>query len=75
MLIHPENPTTKKFFLIVFILLLIAGGLFAYSQIKESETDGYHACTLEAKLCPDGSTVGRVGPDCEFEACPGEINE
>lgn len=30
------------------------------------------ACTLEAKLCPDGSSVGRVGPNCEFAACPGE---
>jgi hypothetical protein len=28
------------------------------------------ACTLEAKLCPDGSYVGRTGPNCEFAACP-----
>lgn len=28
------------------------------------------ACTMEAKRCPDGSFVGRVGPDCEFEKCP-----
>lgn len=28
------------------------------------------ACTMEAKLCPDGSAVGRGGPDCEFAACP-----
>lgn len=27
------------------------------------------ACTLEAKLCPDGSYVGRVPPNCEFEKC------
>lgn len=27
-------------------------------------------CTEEAKICPDGTAVGRVGPDCEFEACP-----
>ncbi len=27
-------------------------------------------CTQEAKLCPDGSYVGRKGPKCEFEACP-----
>lgn len=30
------------------------------------------ACTQEAKLCPDGSSVGRTGPNCEFKACPGE---
>jgi nitrosocyanin len=28
------------------------------------------ACTLDAKVCPDGSSVGRVAPDCEFAACP-----
>lgn len=28
------------------------------------------ACTEEAKICPDGSAVGRSGPDCEFAPCP-----
>jgi hypothetical protein len=28
-------------------------------------------CTMEARLCPDGSSVGRTGPNCEFAACPG----
>lgn len=27
-------------------------------------------CTQEAKVCPDGSAVGRTGPDCEFAPCP-----
>ncbi len=31
---------------------------------------GNMACTEEAKLCPDGSSVGRTGPDCEFAECP-----
>lgn len=30
------------------------------------------ACTMEAKICPDGSAVGRTGPNCEFTPCPGE---
>jgi hypothetical protein len=30
-------------------------------------------CTQDAKLCPDGSYVGREGPNCEFAACPSEI--
>ena len=30
------------------------------------------ACTQEAKICPDGSSVGRTGPKCEFAACPAE---
>jgi len=29
------------------------------------------ACSQEAKLCPDGSSVGRIGPNCEFAPCPG----
>ncbi len=28
------------------------------------------ACTMDAKICPDGSAVGRGGPHCEFAACP-----
>ncbi len=29
-------------------------------------------CTMEAKICPDGSAVGRIPPTCEFAPCPGE---
>lgn len=31
-------------------------------------------CTMDAKICPDGSAVGRSGPNCEFAPCPGEAN-
>lgn len=27
-------------------------------------------CTADAKICPDGSGVGRTGPKCEFAPCP-----
>jgi hypothetical protein len=27
-------------------------------------------CTMDAKMCPDGSYVGRSGPACAFAACP-----
>lgn len=27
-------------------------------------------CQLDALVCPDGSSVGRVGPSCEFSDCP-----
>ncbi|KKR45839.1 MAG: hypothetical protein UU22_C0023G0005 [Parcubacteria group bacterium GW2011_GWA2_40_8] len=29
-------------------------------------------CSQEAKLCPDGSYIGRTGPDCSFALCRGE---
>jgi hypothetical protein len=32
-------------------------------------------CTMDAKMCPDGSYVGRTGPNCEFAACPSEDAE
>ncbi|GBE16989.1 hypothetical protein BMS3Abin15_00821 [bacterium BMS3Abin15] len=28
------------------------------------------ACPEDAKICSDGSSVGRIGPDCEFTECP-----
>lgn len=28
------------------------------------------ACTMDAMMCPDGSYVGRQGPNCEFAMCP-----
>ena len=28
------------------------------------------ACSDEAKVCPDGSAVGRTGPNCSFAVCP-----
>lgn len=30
------------------------------------------ACPQDTELCPDGSSVGRTGPHCEFTACAGE---
>lgn len=33
------------------------------------------ACAMDAKMCPDGSYVGRVGPRCEFASCPNEVAE
>ncbi|HLC92583.1 MAG TPA: hypothetical protein VJH23_02650 [archaeon] len=30
------------------------------------------ACTMDARICPDGSAVGRTAPFCQFEACLGE---
>ncbi len=37
---------------------------------KNSNPVNNIACTAEAKLCPDGSAVGRTGSNCEFAPCP-----
>ena len=39
-------------------------------ELKREQDD--IACPMDAMLCPDGSSVGREGPDCEFAACPAE---
>jgi len=39
-------------------------------QSSATPSDSMTACTMEAKVCPDGSSVGRVPPSCEFAACP-----
>jgi len=31
---------------------------------------GGGSCTLEAKICPNGTSVSRIGPRCEFDPCP-----
>ena len=57
------------------ILLLIAGVILAAIQTgliypRFFSRSEIKACTMEAKLCPDGSSVGRSGPNCEFVKCP-----
>lgn len=34
------------------------------------EVEGIY-CTADAMICPDGSSVGRVAPNCQFAPCPG----
>jgi len=37
---------------------------------------GVTACTMDAKLCPDGTTyVSRQGPNCEFAPCPAAVTK
>ncbi|MCR4335416.1 MAG: hypothetical protein NUV57_02660, partial [archaeon] len=51
-------------------------GLYDYAKIKAIgfEPMGNIGCTEEAKLCPDGSAVGREGPFCEFASCSNSGN-
>ncbi len=37
---------------------------------QTSPSNPWTACTMEAKLCPDGSAVGRTWPNCAFAPCP-----
>jgi hypothetical protein len=57
----------------IVILLVIGVAGFLYRNTLEHPIQPVGtapvACTLEAKVCPDGSSVGRSGPDCAFTAC------
>jgi hypothetical protein len=57
----------------VVVLLALAGAIIYFWNITAPKEWGFNqnvACTMEAKLCPDGSAVGRSGPNCEFAQCP-----
>jgi hypothetical protein len=55
----------------VIILFIIGGGIYIYVNKKSTEISPV-ACTMEAKLCSDGSYVGRTEPNCEFASCPSD---
>jgi len=59
----------KRIFILFLAISLLAGCNYASLN---SRNNNQRACTQEAKLCPDGSAVGRTGPNCEFAPCPGE---
>lgn len=59
---------------VVLIVLAIVGGfrwLDGKNKLKVN-IPAQKACTQEAKICPDGSAVGRTGSNCEFATCPAE---
>lgn len=58
---------------IIGAIAIVGFGVWYFVAHKNSAaptTPGGVACTQEAKQCPDGSYVGRTGPNCEFAACP-----
>jgi hypothetical protein len=60
--------------LLVVVVVGVGGYLGLTKKIPMPEPipgPGVIGCTLEAKQCPDGSYVGRTGPNCEFSECPG----
>jgi hypothetical protein len=58
------------YLLIAAVILAIIGGAYFLKTKKNAIQTVPKACTMEAKLCPDGSSVGRSGSNCEFSPCP-----
>lgn len=66
---------------IILISILIVMLLFSVFILMNGNTDKQEqlvpdnepsVCQADAKLCPDGSYVGREGSQCEFSDCPTE---
>ena len=61
---------------IAIIVAVLGIGAVLYVAINSSAPASYvteppaTACPADAKLCPDGSAVGRTGPNCEVAECP-----
>ncbi|MES2668434.1 MAG: hypothetical protein V4644_01935 [Patescibacteria group bacterium] len=62
----------KELLALAALFLIVGIGSFLYRNTVERPSGAapFTACTMEAKLCPDGSSVGRTGPSCEFAQCP-----
>ena len=60
----------KLYFLLAITLFFAVGCLANNNVSVPPTTNTPTACTQEAKICPDGSAVGRSGPNCEFAPCP-----
>ena len=82
------TPLSKTLAMILFILLPFIGFCLGIQYEKSQNTssspiviptpapeDKGVACTMDAKLCPDGSSVGRIPPNCEFAPCPASSNK
>ena len=63
---------------VVVIAIFFRPGNNTNSPLPIGDDTGYApgdgvpvACQMDARVCPDGSVIGRSGPRCEFAACPG----
>lgn len=60
-----KNITIGAIIVVLFLLALWLSGM------RENNYGGEQiACTMEALICPDGTGVGRSGPECRFNPCP-----
>ena len=58
----------NKIYIYVFVAMIITA--IYLSITGSSHKEDLVACTEEAKICPDGTSVTRSGPLCEFSTCP-----
>jgi len=72
-----QHPIHKQYIIAIAMIIILAIGIILFSQKRTNRPNSYLPendeelifCTADAMQCPDGSYVGRTGPNCEFE-CP-----
>ncbi len=67
-----QKPTTLLISILLAAIILAGGWYVLVGQKLDTgklEDGGLTACPQDVKLCPDGSTVARTGPNCEFAEC------
>lgn len=55
--------------LILMMVILPAMARCSTTEVQEAAPADKVMCIQDAKQCPDGTWVGRSGPNCEFK-CP-----
>ncbi len=66
----------KTTWIIVGVVAVALIGWFLLSNMNKGTAEPIaQACPADAMICPDGTSVGRVGPTCEFAACPQVLGE
>lgn len=62
----------RKALVILVGAFVLASCVAVFLIVSEWKSEERVACPMDARLCPDGTAVGRSGPDCSFAPCPGE---
>lgn len=64
----------NKLHVILGVIIFILSSIFGVVLYKNKhQTPVVEACPLDAMMCPDGTSVGRSGPKCEFGICKQEL--
>jgi Immunoglobulin-like domain of bacterial spore germination len=74
---HNEDMKYLDYALVGLIIIATLGAVFVYT-LNQKNDEAPYACTMDAMICPDGTALGRTGPDCTFPSCstpdvPGDI--
>ena len=66
-----KNNLIKLIITSIIVLIALIGGYFIYQYYfnQPIEEEQPITCSEETKTCPDGTTVVRIPPDCEFAEC------